>query len=144
LLPEKEEKKKGKQKRIPPMFVAEPMRASNSFVGTEEYIAPVSLSLFVFVFFFNLRVYGLVLPSFYSLSSLSIVSVCFCEQLAELASTLSPPPSSRDSCREDSKKLCTFATFRRLSLELDILVQLTGGPLVNVLFLFHTMNLSFG
>lgn len=25
-----------------PIFMAEPMRASNSFVGTEEYIAPVS------------------------------------------------------------------------------------------------------
>ncbi|KAJ4807590.1 phototropin 2 [Rhynchospora pubera] len=40
LLPEMEEQKKHKTKRIPPIFVAEPMRASNSFVGTEEYIAP--------------------------------------------------------------------------------------------------------
>nr|AHZ63851.1 phototropin [Thuja plicata] len=32
------EKKKGK--RDQPMFIAEPVRASNSFVGTEEYIAP--------------------------------------------------------------------------------------------------------
>jgi hypothetical protein len=27
-----------------PVFVAEPVTPSNSFVGTEEYIAPVSLS----------------------------------------------------------------------------------------------------
>ena len=27
------------------MFMAEPVRASNSFVGTEEYIAPVCYSL---------------------------------------------------------------------------------------------------
>nr|AML76610.1 putative LOV domain-containing protein [Juncus inflexus] len=41
LLPETEEKKKkSKKHRRPPVFVAEPMRASNSFVGTEEYIAP--------------------------------------------------------------------------------------------------------
>nr|AML78418.1 putative LOV domain-containing protein [Taiwania cryptomerioides] len=32
------EKKKGKRNQ--PMFIAEPIRASNSFVGTEEYIAP--------------------------------------------------------------------------------------------------------
>ncbi|XP_078180915.1 phototropin 1 [Carex rostrata] len=40
LLPEMEERKKSKKKRVPPIFFAEPMRASNSFVGTEEYIAP--------------------------------------------------------------------------------------------------------
>lgn len=34
-------KKKKQKKQLPPVFVAEPMRASNSFVGTEEYIAPV-------------------------------------------------------------------------------------------------------
>lgn len=39
LLPYPEELKK-KNGRIPPIFIAEPMRASNSFVGTEEYIAP--------------------------------------------------------------------------------------------------------
>ncbi|PIA52889.1 hypothetical protein AQUCO_01000630v1 [Aquilegia coerulea] len=32
--------KKKQQKQLPPIFMAEPMRASNSFVGTEEYIAP--------------------------------------------------------------------------------------------------------
>lgn len=31
---------KKKDKRNQPMFIAEPIRASNSFVGTEEYIAP--------------------------------------------------------------------------------------------------------
>nr|AML77502.1 putative LOV domain-containing protein [Phycella chilensis] len=31
---------KGQKGRRPPIFIAEPMRASNSFVGTEEYIAP--------------------------------------------------------------------------------------------------------
>ncbi|CAL9758382.1 unnamed protein product [Musa acuminata subsp. burmannicoides] len=40
LLPRIEDKKKQMKGRIPPIFVAEPMRASNSFVGTEEYIAP--------------------------------------------------------------------------------------------------------
>ncbi|TKY48476.1 Phototropin-1 protein [Spatholobus suberectus] len=38
---EKKKKKKKQQKsRQVPLFMAEPMRASNSFVGTEEYIAP--------------------------------------------------------------------------------------------------------
>ncbi|KAL3720133.1 hypothetical protein ACJRO7_005029 [Eucalyptus globulus] len=39
---EKKKKKKKKKKKGPetPIFMAEPMRASNSFVGTEEYIAP--------------------------------------------------------------------------------------------------------
>ena len=46
LLPETNEKKKKKKKKKQrgqqvPVFMAEPMRASNSFVGTEEYIAPV-------------------------------------------------------------------------------------------------------
>ena len=41
-LPEDNDKKKGRRKsRGSPIFFAEPMRASNSFVGTEEYIAPV-------------------------------------------------------------------------------------------------------
>ncbi|CAJ2660780.1 unnamed protein product [Trifolium pratense] len=48
ILPTTEEKKKRKKKKKNgqqkspqvPMFMAEPMRASNSFVGTEEYIAP--------------------------------------------------------------------------------------------------------
>nr|AML77857.1 putative LOV domain-containing protein [Microcachrys tetragona] len=34
------EKKKSRRKQQPIMFIAEPIRASNSFVGTEEYIAP--------------------------------------------------------------------------------------------------------
>jgi hypothetical protein len=38
LIPTTNDKKKGQQA---PIFMAEPMRASNSFVGTEEYIAPV-------------------------------------------------------------------------------------------------------
>ncbi|KAK7261417.1 hypothetical protein RIF29_27727 [Crotalaria pallida] len=42
LLPATNAKKKNKQQKGQqlPMFMAEPMRASNSFVGTEEYIAP--------------------------------------------------------------------------------------------------------
>lgn len=41
LIPEINEKKKKHQRRQEaPIFMAEPMRASNSFVGTEEYIAP--------------------------------------------------------------------------------------------------------
>nr|AML76782.1 putative LOV domain-containing protein [Euploca tenella] len=39
LIPDTNEKKKG-QKSQAPIFMAQPMRASNSFVGTEEYIAP--------------------------------------------------------------------------------------------------------
>ncbi|XP_057955036.1 phototropin-1 isoform X2 [Malania oleifera] len=34
------EKKKSQKGQLSPIFMAEPMRASNSFVGTEEYIAP--------------------------------------------------------------------------------------------------------
>ncbi|CAH8363578.1 unnamed protein product [Eruca vesicaria subsp. sativa] len=42
LIPSIDEKKKKKQHKSQqiPVFMAEPMRASNSFVGTEEYIAP--------------------------------------------------------------------------------------------------------
>nr|AML77291.1 putative LOV domain-containing protein [Astragalus membranaceus] len=44
IIPATDEKKKKKKKQQKtqqvPMFMAEPMRASNSFVGTEEYIAP--------------------------------------------------------------------------------------------------------
>ncbi|XP_048140680.1 phototropin-1 isoform X2 [Rhodamnia argentea] len=43
LIPSTDEKKKKKKKNKGPempIFMAEPMRASNSFVGTEEYIAP--------------------------------------------------------------------------------------------------------
>nr|AML78076.1 putative LOV domain-containing protein [Begonia sp. BC-2016] len=40
LMPPTNEKKKHKKTQQPPIFMAEPMRASNSFVGTEEYIAP--------------------------------------------------------------------------------------------------------
>uniref|UniRef100_A0A0D3HH37 non-specific serine/threonine protein kinase n=1 Tax=Oryza barthii TaxID=65489 RepID=A0A0D3HH37_9ORYZ len=39
-LPEDADEKKGRKNRSYPIFFAEPMRASNSFVGTEEYIAP--------------------------------------------------------------------------------------------------------
>nr|AML76798.1 putative LOV domain-containing protein [Phycella sp. BC-2016] len=39
LLPQCPDMKRQKG-RTPPIFIAEPMRASNSFVGTEEYIAP--------------------------------------------------------------------------------------------------------
>ncbi|KAJ9178199.1 hypothetical protein P3X46_010100 [Hevea brasiliensis] len=35
-----EKKKRHKRQQQPPVFMAEPIRASNSFVGTEEYIAP--------------------------------------------------------------------------------------------------------
>ena len=50
LVPEINEKKRSQKGQQPPIFMAEPMRASNSFVGTEEYIAPVSIiSTFVFV-----------------------------------------------------------------------------------------------
>ncbi|KAM3202363.1 phototropin-1 [Capsicum annuum] len=40
LVPEINEKKKHQKGQQSPIFMAEPMRASNSFVGTEEYIAP--------------------------------------------------------------------------------------------------------
>nr|AML78954.1 putative LOV domain-containing protein [Disporopsis pernyi] len=40
LFPYSDDMKKQKKGRTPPIFIAEPMRASNSFVGTEEYIAP--------------------------------------------------------------------------------------------------------
>nr|AML77124.1 putative LOV domain-containing protein [Alangium chinense] len=40
LIPETNEKKKRQKSQQTPIFMAEPMRASNSFVGTEEYIAP--------------------------------------------------------------------------------------------------------
>nr|AML76947.1 putative LOV domain-containing protein [Borya sphaerocephala] len=40
LLPNSQDKLKQNKRRMPPIFIAEPMRASNSFVGTEEYIAP--------------------------------------------------------------------------------------------------------
>ncbi|GFZ20549.1 phototropin 1 [Actinidia rufa] len=40
LIPEVNEKKKHHKGQQSPIFMAEPMRASNSFVGTEEYIAP--------------------------------------------------------------------------------------------------------
>ncbi|XP_022943391.1 phototropin-1-like [Cucurbita moschata] len=40
LLPTTNEKKKQSRAQQAPVFMAEPMRASNSFVGTEEYIAP--------------------------------------------------------------------------------------------------------
>ncbi|GAB2274287.1 Phototropin-1 [Dionaea muscipula] len=35
-----EKKRRKKKPQLAPIFLAEPMRASNSFVGTEEYIAP--------------------------------------------------------------------------------------------------------
>lgn len=41
LIPSVNEKKKQQKTQQNPIFMAEPMRASNSFVGTEEYIAPV-------------------------------------------------------------------------------------------------------
>ncbi|CAA7025683.1 unnamed protein product [Microthlaspi erraticum] len=46
LIPSIDEKKKKKQQKSQqtPVFMAEPMRASNSFVGTEEYIAPEIIS----------------------------------------------------------------------------------------------------
>nr|AML77822.1 putative LOV domain-containing protein [Boerhavia coccinea] len=40
LIPEIRDKKKQHKAQQTPIFLAEPMRASNSFVGTEEYIAP--------------------------------------------------------------------------------------------------------
>ncbi|XP_073269888.1 phototropin-1 [Primulina huaijiensis] len=40
LIPEIDEKKRRRKSQDAPIFMAEPMRASNSFVGTEEYIAP--------------------------------------------------------------------------------------------------------
>ncbi|XP_042509982.1 phototropin-1 isoform X2 [Macadamia integrifolia] len=44
LIPNIQDKKKQKKGQQPPIFMAEPMRASNSFVGTEEYIAPEIIS----------------------------------------------------------------------------------------------------
>jgi serine/threonine protein kinase len=52
-LPEDADEKKGRKNGSYPIFFAEPMRASNSFVGTEEYIAPV-------------RAYGLLTYLFYT------------------------------------------------------------------------------
>nr|AML78731.1 putative LOV domain-containing protein [Mansoa alliacea] len=43
-LNEKKKRKKGQKGQQDPIFMAEPMRASNSFVGTEEYIAPEIIS----------------------------------------------------------------------------------------------------
>nr|AML79014.1 putative LOV domain-containing protein [Maesa lanceolata] len=40
IIPESNEKRRNHKGQQSPIFVAEPMRASNSFVGTEEYIAP--------------------------------------------------------------------------------------------------------
>ncbi|KAI3965058.1 hypothetical protein MKX01_013989 [Papaver californicum] len=40
LIPSSNNKKKQQKGQLPPIFMAEPIRASNSFVGTEEYIAP--------------------------------------------------------------------------------------------------------
>nr|AML76586.1 putative LOV domain-containing protein [Atriplex rosea] len=40
LIPEMNDKKRQHKAQQNPIFLAEPMRASNSFVGTEEYIAP--------------------------------------------------------------------------------------------------------
>ncbi|KAF4354602.1 hypothetical protein F8388_009593 [Cannabis sativa] len=40
LIQETSDKKKSHKNQQKPIFMAEPMRASNSFVGTEEYIAP--------------------------------------------------------------------------------------------------------
>ncbi|XWS28918.1 hypothetical protein CRYUN_Cryun25bG0113100 [Craigia yunnanensis] len=44
LIPTTDDKKKRKKNQQNPIFMAEPMRASNSFVGTEEYIAPEIIS----------------------------------------------------------------------------------------------------
>ncbi|KAK7404645.1 hypothetical protein VNO78_05600 [Psophocarpus tetragonolobus] len=44
LVPAINEKKKAQKGQQAPIFMAEPMRASNSFVGTEEYIAPEIIS----------------------------------------------------------------------------------------------------
>ncbi|CAI0545285.1 unnamed protein product [Linum tenue] len=44
LLPSSNEKRKRSRHNQDPIFMAEPMRASNSFVGTEEYIAPEIIS----------------------------------------------------------------------------------------------------
>nr|AML79229.1 putative LOV domain-containing protein [Frangula caroliniana] len=44
LLPSVNEKKKQQKAQQNPIFMFEPMRASNSFVGTEEYIAPEIIS----------------------------------------------------------------------------------------------------
>ncbi|EOY34234.1 Phototropin 1 isoform 1 [Theobroma cacao] len=44
LIPTTDEKKKRHKSQQNPIFMAEPVRASNSFVGTEEYIAPEIIS----------------------------------------------------------------------------------------------------
>jgi hypothetical protein len=38
-------KRRRSQEFLPPTFVSEPSTPSNSFVGTEEYIAPVRMIL---------------------------------------------------------------------------------------------------
>jgi len=48
-LPEDDKKKKKRKSRSNPIFFAEPMRASNSFVGTEEYIAPVCICICCYI-----------------------------------------------------------------------------------------------
>lgn len=61
LIPEINEKKKHHKNQQAPVFMAEPMRASNSFVGTEEYIAPVSVFCncgFLLCFLFLLCLWG--------------------------------------------------------------------------------------
>lgn len=52
LLPNINEKKKQHKGQQNPIFMAEPMRASNSFVGTEEYIAPVWHFVMIFLIIF--------------------------------------------------------------------------------------------
>lgn len=52
LIPEANAKKKHHKGQQSPIFMAEPMRASNSFVGTEEYIAPVCLLVLFFFFIY--------------------------------------------------------------------------------------------
>lgn len=58
-MPNTNEKKRQHKGQQNPIFMAEPMRASNSFVGTEEYIAPVCALLNLrFILFFMKRISG--------------------------------------------------------------------------------------
>lgn len=69
LLPTTNEKKRRHKGQQNPVFMAEPMRASNSFVGTEEYIAPVSDFAYTRMTRYNYLI--LVSKKFYRISTVS-------------------------------------------------------------------------
>lgn len=74
LIPESNVKKRHHKGQQSPIFMAEPMRASNSFVGTEEYIAPVCLLVFFFPYIF---IRGCLDDAF-------LYGCCLCRSIVEL------------------------------------------------------------